>query len=58
MLGYVQIVPLYVFKHFIFSFKAKRGLHTAQTKVMPAKLRALLDTFEFSENEFADSAQC
>ena len=41
MLGYVQIVTLYVFKNVIFS------------KLMPAKLRAVLDTFGFSENEFA-----
>ena len=55
MLGYIQIVPIYLKKFYILYQGKERP---AQPKFMLAKLSAVLDTFGFSENEFADTAQC
>ena len=54
MLGYVQIVTLYNKNYILYQGKGR----PAHTKLMPPKLRAVLDTFGFSKNEFADSAHC
>ena len=57
MLGYVTIVLIYIFLKFNILFQSKER-HT-QTKLLPAKLRAVLATFGFLENLFfVDSAQC
>ena len=52
MLGYVQIVTLYVFNFFLFSIKYQGKARPAQTKLMPAKLRAVLACAE------SDFVQC
>ena len=47
MLANVEIVTIYIFFYVIFSMKVRRGLHSAQTKLMMAKLCAVLANFGF-----------
>ena len=57
MLGFIQIVTLYIFLNLIFSIKARRGLQRKKEKMVPAKLRAVLYKFGSSKNLIVDSAQ-
>ena len=67
MLVFVAIVHIYFYFLFLYSLQGKE--RPAQTNLMPAKLRAVLATFGFSENiicrlravlacAVSDSAQC
>ena len=57
MLGFIQIVTLYIFLNLIFSIKARRGLQRKKEKMVLAKLRAVLYKFGSSKNLIVDSAQ-
>ena len=57
MLGFIQIVTLYIFLNLIFSIKARRGLQRKKEKMVLAKLRVVLYKFGSSKNLIVDSVQ-
>ena len=57
MLGFIQIVTLYIFLNLIFSIKARRGLQRKKEKMVLAKLRAVLYKFGSSNSAQANTAQ-